>query len=514
MNPITRLLPGGFTLQGRSVSRKRKTADTMRRKLLARFSHLRASTILLVALVTIGMQLQESLGQEVEFSFSGSLDGGYEGQTYALSYRVNSSRLGGGLGYGADGCGLSSNCVQGGQTSPYPVTRIFGRIADIRFDLREGIALPNGAPGSLGPSFVQIADDFEDEGDIVRDTFLIQADLSVFPEGEQSTFLLTSASTLLESNLSVGNRPSTSLDDAIASSLGVGFPSLGALTLDPEFFQAASTSFRLLEVTMPSPSVFVGGDSTTVVGTIDVATIRVVPEPSSALLGVLAVVGLLTAVRRRFYTTRDSLMAIVATLVLIVAGPSTQASAAVNVTAYEVGDSVVFDGSGAFEPSGLSYVVTAFSSGSLVRANPAEVMLGGVDTVGIDVYGSTAGRFLVRPANLGESTSTLFAGSSFGDRFGVTVGFADPSESFLNVPEGYLWGAPLSGSMTFSGTTLQDLGLAHGEYTWFVDGYGGPIEMLTLRVVPEPSTLVLGALSVAALGLRWTSRSPREGKKL
>ena len=72
----------------------------------------------------------------------------------------------------------------------------------------------------------------------------------------------------------------------------------------------------------------------------------------------------------------------------------------------------------------------------------------------------------------------------------------------LVVPNGYVSGAPLSGTLTFTGTDLATRGLTPGSYvcSW---GSGPHADSLTLNVIPEPTSAALlglgGGLAFVAL---------------
>lgn len=69
------------------------------------------------------------------------------------------------------------------------------------------------------------------------------------------------------------------------------------------------------------------------------------------------------------------------------------------------------------------------------------------------------------------------------------------------LPGGYVSGAALNASSTWSGTTIESLGLTPGTYTWSW-GTGGNADTLTINVVPEPGTTLLWLGALAAAGLR------------
>jgi len=78
----------------------------------------------------------------------------------------------------------------------------------------------------------------------------------------------------------------------------------------------------------------------------------------------------------------------------------------------------------------------------------------------------------------------------------------------LITPDGYISGSALSGTATWSGTTISSLGLTPGTYTW-TWGTGPDADSLTVNigVVPEPSTLTLLGIGIAGVaGGSWLRR--------
>lgn len=101
--------------------------------------------------------------------------------------------------------------------------------------------------------------------------------------------------------------------------------------------------------------------------------------------------------------------------------------------------------------------------------------------------------------NYGSSSGTGVATSSLG----TPVGMIFASDSIV-VPDGYVSNSPLSASNTFSNLSFSDIGLTPGStFEWQISipqvGGGSIQETVTVNVVPEPSTTLLGALG--ALGL-------------
>ena len=94
----------------------------------------------------------------------------------------------------------------------------------------------------------------------------------------------------------------------------------------------------------------------------------------------------------------------------------------------------------------------------------------------------------------------FFANTGSGDFVGIesSVGTA----AFL-VPQGYVSGAALSGSMTFNNATFASLGVIPGTYVW-TWGTGLPNQNFTLHIggagVPDGGSTV-SLLGCALLGL-------------
>ncbi len=70
------------------------------------------------------------------------------------------------------------------------------------------------------------------------------------------------------------------------------------------------------------------------------------------------------------------------------------------------------------------------------------------------------------------------------------------------LPNNYVSGSLISGSLTFSGSTITSLGLTPGTYTWTWEN-GGVSDFLEMRVgvsaVPEPSSVALSIVGCALL---------------
>lgn len=106
-----------------------------------------------------------------------------------------------------------------------------------------------------------------------------------------------------------------------------------------------------------------------------------------------------------------------------------------------------------------------------------------------DFYDSLTG-----PATFGPG------GSVTGDS-GTGLGFGwSATDGAVVVPDGYISGDPISGSLTFSSTTLTALGVTPGTYVWSL-----PNDSITLNVgtVPIPAAgwlMSSGLVGLAGLG--------------
>ena len=178
---------------------------------------------------------------------------------------------------------------------------------------------------------------------------------------------------------------------------------------------------------------------------------------------------------------------ILSTTIFFTAVSITNLSAAVVAIATQEGGNVVFSFSGSFLTTGLDPLVVTPTT---IRAviSPA---LGGIGFGSISGADSTRYPLPVTPIGSFGSGATTFADLTSGSIFGLgsSSGFAE-----LILPQGYLSGSIISGSMTFSDATFQSLGLSPGTYgiTWPVDAQ---TESFTLVVVPEATSTCLVLLS-------------------
>ena len=162
------------------------------------------------------------------------------------------------------------------------------------------------------------------------------------------------------------------------------------------------------------------------------------------------------------------------------------------VNAIETGGDVIFSGGGTADLAGLTFDTT-FSVGSgIIPDTPRFFMAAGIG----DAYTGTSG-----PGSFGPGSTTV-SSSSLGDVFGVF------SASQILLPIGYVSGADLSSTMTFSSATFASLGMTPGTYTW-TWGSGANADSISLQIgaaAPEPTSLALLALALIGAGY---ARKPR-----
>ncbi len=163
------------------------------------------------------------------------------------------------------------------------------------------------------------------------------------------------------------------------------------------------------------------------------------------------------------------------------------ASAAIVMTANEIGSDVVFSYTGTLDITGMTSASEMTIPASRVRAS--EPIVHFIDAfpsgANSDSYSSA---FSSRPSNLGTTSTTVInaATSSATAVFGTTGNtlYLDnrlTASDWLTTTQ--------SGSMTFQGKTLAGLGIVPGTYTWVLNNSAA--DTITLNAVPEPSSLML-----------------------
>jgi hypothetical protein len=186
-------------------------------------------------------------------------------------------------------------------------------------------------------------------------------------------------------------------------------------------------------------------------------------------------------------------------------------NAAVIIDIFQSGGNVVAMGSGTIDLTGLTLGSAVHFPDSGVSPSVAHVFVGQSGNNSIQEYTGISG--------LGSfgSGGITFSSSGIGTVFGLEA------SDILAVPVGYTSGTSLSGSATFTGMTLDQLGLLPGTYvyTWGVCGGVGlaadcplatslvsPDDSLTVKIgVPEPSTWAMMLVGFAGLAFAgWRAR--------
>jgi hypothetical protein len=174
------------------------------------------------------------------------------------------------------------------------------------------------------------------------------------------------------------------------------------------------------------------------------------------------------------------------------------------ITFAQVGNDVVAtggDGAGGNGSLNTRSLIDIGSTFFTARINPAA----GTAIVGT-ISGDEVSGTINGPSNIGSRNLAEIASSASGNLVGITSNMG-PAE--LIVPASYSPGAPISGTATWSNSTISGLGLTPGTYTW-TWGSGmtaDSLEVIVPAAVPEPSSLILLGLALGVIGfgawLRW-----------
>jgi elongation factor P hydroxylase len=168
------------------------------------------------------------------------------------------------------------------------------------------------------------------------------------------------------------------------------------------------------------------------------------------------------------------------------------------VTLRQVGPDVVATGSGAIDLTGLNFLSSDDgpepgiepSASFLPFGANASIVTGPTPTTMVDSYLSSADRS--GPAIFGGGSYTS-ASSGSGDMVGI---FREPRYNWdtVIVPAGYVSGAALSDSATYSGASLVTLGVTPGTYVW---KWGtGANQNFTLQIkTPVPASTAIWYLN-------------------
>jgi PEP-CTERM motif len=176
--------------------------------------------------------------------------------------------------------------------------------------------------------------------------------------------------------------------------------------------------------------------------------------------------------------------------IALLAGLSSQTQAAFTITIQQVGSNLVATGSGSINLTGISsngfgfdtpHIAGAFASAD-VGATGNNISYGTTFTGGVPSFGDQF--------SIGETSGT-------GDWVGIDGQFGQ-----LYLPPGYVSGNPLAGTGVYVGQSISSMDLVPGSYTWSW-GTGPTADSFTVNIigVPEPSSIVLGALGVGLLAI-------------
>ena len=125
-----------------------------------------------------------------------------------------------------------------------------------------------------------------------------------------------------------------------------------------------------------------------------------------------------------------------------------------NVTISQVGNDVVWSGSGSFNLTALTSAGPG-SIGGGYQSGQAIWAIG--ENSSVDTYSGT----ITYPASFG--TSNVAVTSNTGSTFGILPG---GSGRLLYVPSGYVSNTNISGTSTYANKTIAEAGLTPGTYTW------------------------------------------------
>lgn len=157
----------------------------------------------------------------------------------------------------------------------------------------------------------------------------------------------------------------------------------------------------------------------------------------------------------------------------------------VTITVVESAGGVTVTASGTINLEGLTEQGNVFSNSPKIDPAEADFALGagsiGIMDVG-DTYRANDGESITHPTSLGLGGATL-ADSGSGLLFGFTLA-GSFAPDLIQVPDGFESGGSINSSAFFSNTTIANLGLRPGQYTWSW-GSGGTAESITMTV-PEP----------------------------
>jgi hypothetical protein len=173
--------------------------------------------------------------------------------------------------------------------------------------------------------------------------------------------------------------------------------------------------------------------------------------------------------------------------------------AAVTIYMYQSGPDVVASYSGTVNLTGLTFsgFATCSPTGWL---NPASTIICVGDGTLFDAYTG----FTAIPGVLGSGGGTVDATSATGAGIALTSALG-----IIGVPPGYVSGSALSGTSTWNGMTLSNLGLTNGTYIWSwtsdnVTVFIGSAPTTSIPTLSEFAVMFMASL-IAMIGL-WSIR--------
>ena len=191
---------------------------------------------------------------------------------------------------------------------------------------------------------------------------------------------------------------------------------------------------------------------------------------------------------------------------LLYAGP---ARAIVQLFVQQVGSDVVITGSGSANTTDLTI---SRNESSYTNVLTDSQIYAGSDAFGnanVDLWEDLS---LTGPLVFGNDPSvTENPSAGTGDLFGI-IADNGSSASLLVLPVAYSSGASLSGTSTFTSTTLAQLGLTQGQISTWTWGSGANADSLRLEVQGVPAPLPIAGAAVAfhcSRRLRRRCRLPR-----